>query len=51
MSLFIASSAFDAAALLTTAKVSILAASLLAGAIGFGLLILTSVRQEETSKL
>ena len=35
----------------TTAKVSILAASLLAGGIGFGLLILTSARQEETSKL
>jgi NhaA family Na+:H+ antiporter len=51
MSLFIASSAFEAADLLSTAKVSILVASLLAGGIGFGLLALTGVRQEETSKL
>ena len=51
MSLFIASSAFEAAELLSTAKVSILVASLLAGGIGFGLLALTNVRQEETSKL
>jgi len=50
MSLFIASSAF-AGALLDTAKTSILAASLLAGSIGFGLLLLTSSTHEEASQL
>jgi NhaA family Na+:H+ antiporter len=51
MSLFIASSAFDSAALLSTAKIGILAASLLAGAIGFGLVILTSSAHKGVSKL
>jgi NhaA family Na+:H+ antiporter len=50
MSLFIASSAF-AGALLDTAKMSILVASLLAGGIGFGLLLLTSSTHEEASQL
>ncbi|MFZ5918911.1 MAG: Na+/H+ antiporter NhaA [Chloroflexota bacterium] len=50
MSLFIASSAFGGA-LLDTAKTSILAASLLAGGIGFGLLRLTSSTHEEASQL
>ncbi len=50
MSLFIASSAF-AGALLDTAKMSILLASLLAGGIGFGLLLLTSSTHEEASQL
>jgi NhaA family Na+:H+ antiporter len=50
MSLFIASSAF-AGALLDTAKVSILAASLVAGGIGFGLLLLTASTHEEVSPL
>jgi NhaA family Na+:H+ antiporter len=50
MSLFIASSAF-AGTLLDTAKMSILAASLLAGGIGFGLLLLTSSTHEEASQL
>jgi NhaA family Na+:H+ antiporter len=50
MSLFIASSAF-ADGLLDTAKMSILLASLLAGAVGFALLMLVSARQEGTSRL
>jgi NhaA family Na+:H+ antiporter len=50
MSLFIASSAF-AGGLLDTAKMSILIASLLAGAAGFGLLMVTSARQVGTSQL
>jgi NhaA family Na+:H+ antiporter len=50
MSLFIASSAFSGA-LLDTAKMAILIASLLAGAIGFGLLLLTSSPQHEVSDL
>jgi NhaA family Na+:H+ antiporter len=50
MSLFIASSAFGGA-LLDTAKMSILAASLLAGGIGFGLLLLTSPAHGEASQL
>jgi NhaA family Na+:H+ antiporter len=50
MSLFIASSAF-AGALLDTAKTSILVASLLAGGIGFGLLLLTTTTHEDVSEL
>jgi NhaA family Na+:H+ antiporter len=50
MSLFIASSAFSGA-LLDTAKISILVASALAAAIGFGLLLLTSPTHEEASQL
>jgi NhaA family Na+:H+ antiporter len=50
MSLFIASSAF-VGELLDTAKMSILVASLLAGAVGFGLLLLTSSTHEEASQL
>ena len=45
MSLFIASSAFDSAVLLGVSKVAILAASLLASAVGFGLLSVTSPSQ------
>jgi NhaA family Na+:H+ antiporter len=51
MSLFIASSAFDTSARLDTAKMGILAASLLAGIIGFVLLTLTSPVREDVSKL
>jgi NhaA family Na+:H+ antiporter len=50
MSLFIASSAFTGS-LLDTAKMSTLVASLLAGTAGFALLMLTSARQEGTSRL
>jgi NhaA family Na+:H+ antiporter len=50
MSLFIASSAF-AGTLLDTAKMSILVASLLAGGVGFGLLMLTTSTHEEGSQL
>jgi NhaA family Na+:H+ antiporter len=50
MSLFIAGSAF-AGALLDVAKLSILAASLLASAVGFGLLFLTNARQERVTAL
>jgi NhaA family Na+:H+ antiporter len=50
MSLFIANSAFSGA-LLDTAKISILVASALAAAIGFGLLLLTSSTHEEASQL
>jgi Na+/H+ antiporter NhaA len=42
MALFIASSAFDSAGLLNVSKVAILAASLLASAVGFGLLSVAS---------
>jgi NhaA family Na+:H+ antiporter len=42
MSLFIASSAFDSAVLLNVSKVAILGASLLASALGFGLLSVAS---------
>mgnify|MGYP001828481904 CR=1 FL=1 len=51
MSLFIAGSAFDPPELLAVSKVAILAASLLASAIGFGLLSLTSPSQEGVSSL
>jgi NhaA family Na+:H+ antiporter len=51
MSLFIANSAFDSAALLSIAKISILTASLLAAGIGFVLVILTSPAQEGLSQL
>jgi len=51
MSLFIASSAFNSAALLGTSKVAILAASLLASAIGFGLLNVTSPARKGHSML
>ncbi len=50
MSLFIASPAF-ADTLLNTAKMSILAASLLASGIGFGLLLLTTATQRAVSRL
>ena len=51
MSLFIASSAFDSAVLLAVSKVAILMASLLASAVGFGLLSVTSPAQEGHSML
>jgi NhaA family Na+:H+ antiporter len=51
MSLFIASSAFDSPELLAVSKVAILVASLLASAIGFALLGLTSPTQEGVSSL
>ncbi len=51
MSLFIASSAFDSATLLGISKVAILAASLLASAVGFGLLNVTSPSREGHSML
>jgi NhaA family Na+:H+ antiporter len=51
MSLFIASSAFDSPELLSVSKVAILAASLLASAIGFALVSLTSPSQEGVSSL
>jgi NhaA family Na+:H+ antiporter len=51
MSLFIASSAFGSSEFLAVAKVAILAASLLASAIGFALLSFTSPAQEGASKL
>jgi NhaA family Na+:H+ antiporter len=51
MSLFIASAAFDSAVLLGVSKVAILMASLLASAIGFGLLSVTSPAQEGHSTL
>lgn len=51
MSLFIASTAFDDAGLLTTAKLSILLASLLAGAIGFTLLVVTTHLRDDVSAL
>ena len=51
MSLFIASAAFDSAVLLGVSKVAILMASLLASAVGFGLLSVTSPAQEGHSTL
>jgi NhaA family Na+:H+ antiporter len=51
MSLFIASSAFDQPALLALAKMDILIASVLAAAIGFALIIVTSPKQEGASVL
>jgi Na+/H+ antiporter NhaA len=51
MSLFIASSAFDSAVLLGVSKVAILTASVLASAVGFGLLGVTSPAQEGHSVL
>jgi NhaA family Na+:H+ antiporter len=50
MSLFIAGSAFSGA-LLDTAKMGILVASLLAGGVGLGLLLLTSSAHKEVSHL
>jgi NhaA family Na+:H+ antiporter len=51
MSLFIASSAFEQPALLALAKMDILVASVLAAAIGFVLITVTSPKQEGTSEL
>ena len=51
MSLFIASAAFDSAAMLAVSKVAILVASLLASAAGFGLLSVTSPAREGHSTL
>jgi NhaA family Na+:H+ antiporter len=51
MALFIASSAFSSPELLATAKMAILAASVLASVIGFTLLTLTSSAREGVSKL
>lgn len=51
MSLFIAGSAFDDPLLLSTAKIGILIASLLAGMIGLILLILTDSKRGSVSKL
>jgi NhaA family Na+:H+ antiporter len=51
MSLFIANSAFKSADLLPLAKIAILAASLLAAGIGYGLVSLTSPAQEGVSRL
>jgi NhaA family Na+:H+ antiporter len=51
MALFIASSAFGSGALLDTAKVAILAASVLAAAAGFALLQLASVERRGVSKM
>jgi NhaA family Na+:H+ antiporter len=51
MSLFIASAAFQAAPLLALAKFDILVASVVAAAIGFVLVMLTSTAQEGISKL
>jgi NhaA family Na+:H+ antiporter len=51
MSLFIANSAFDSAVLLGVSKVAILAASLLASVVGFGLLRVTSSAKEGHSML
>jgi NhaA family Na+:H+ antiporter len=51
MSLFIASSAFAEPALLALAKIAILIASVLAAAIGFALITVTSPRQEGASEL
>jgi NhaA family Na+:H+ antiporter len=51
MALFIANSAFDSAVLLDTAKVAILAASVLAATAGFALLQLTSIERSGVSKM
>jgi NhaA family Na+:H+ antiporter len=51
MSLFIANSAFSQPALLALAKMDILVSSMLAALIGFGLIIVTSPRQEGASML
>jgi len=51
MSLFIANSAFSSPALLSAAKISILAASLLAGTIGVILLSLTTAGRLGATKL
>jgi NhaA family Na+:H+ antiporter len=51
MSLFIASSAFDQPALLALAKMDILVASVIAAAIGFVLITVTSPSPEGASKL
>jgi NhaA family Na+:H+ antiporter len=51
MSLFIASSAFDQPALLALAKMDILVASVIAAAIGFVLITVTSPSSEGASKL
>ncbi|MGD8633112.1 MAG: Na+/H+ antiporter NhaA [Anaerolineales bacterium] len=51
MSLFIAGSAFDSGALLNTAKLSILVASVLAGTIGFVAMVLTSRYRDSHSEV
>jgi NhaA family Na+:H+ antiporter len=51
MSLFITNSAFDSPSLLTTAKISILLASLLSATIGVALLVLTTSQRVSTTKL
>jgi NhaA family Na+:H+ antiporter len=50
MSLFITSSAFDAQDLISTAKISILVASLAAGILGSTLLIISTSRRERTTE-
>jgi Na+/H+ antiporter NhaA len=51
MSLFITNSAFVNASLLSTAKISILIASLLAGTVGFVLLLLTTSQRVGATQL
>jgi NhaA family Na+:H+ antiporter len=51
MSLFITNSAFVNAALLSTAKISILIASLLAGTVGIVLLLLTTSQRVGATQL
>jgi len=51
MSLFIANSAFDSPQLLSTAKISILMASILATAIGTPLLILSTSKRKKTTEI
>jgi NhaA family Na+:H+ antiporter len=51
MSLFISNSAFDNEALLSTAKISILVASLLASTMGATLLLLTTSKRERTTEM
>ena len=51
MSLFITDLAFADEALVASAKLGILVASLLAGGIGFGLLLFGSSTHEEASQL
>jgi len=51
MALFIANAAFDAPEILASAKLGIFIASLLAGLVGAGLLILTSPRYDVSSAM
>jgi NhaA family Na+:H+ antiporter len=51
MSLFIAGSAFESGPLLNTAKLSILVASVLAGTIGFALMVLTSSLRDRHTEI